>query len=164
MEGKAIRIVRRALKNANQTPDQIDHIIMAGNSSAVPLVQRSMEELFGAKKVLRTVHPKHSVALGAAIVARWLEGRQVCVAPDPADDTRECGFVNEADATKCAQCGAALVLEEDGEAVLAEEGAAGEEEAKVFRRGAEDRIGGIAPFHYGTQTAGDQFTLFIHKS
>ncbi len=140
VEGKALRIVKRALANENLTPEQVDHVLMAGNSSAVPLVQRSMEELFGPERVLRKVHPKQSVALGAAILAAWRGGRVVCSAPDPADPTRECGHPNEPDAVKCARCGASLVLEEDG-----------------------GQVGGIAPFSYGTQTAGDRYALFIRK-
>jgi molecular chaperone DnaK len=159
-DGKALRIVRRALANENLTPEQVDHVLMAGNSSSVPLVQRSMEELFGPAKVLRKVHPKHSVAMGAAILAAWTGERLVCSAPDPADPTRECGVQNEPDTVKCAHCGASLLLEEEpavGEAAPQQDG------LRVYRRAAGGQVGGIAPFSYGTQTAGDRYTLFIWK-
>jgi molecular chaperone DnaK (HSP70) len=159
VDGKALRIVKRALANENLTPDQVDHVLMAGNSSAVPLVQRSMEELFGAGKVLRKVHPKHSVAMGAAILAAWTGERLVCSAPDPADPKRECGHVNEPDATVCAHCGASLVLEQEPAPMEVPSNGA----AIVVVRKKPGTVGGIAPFHYGTQTAGDRFNLFIRK-
>jgi molecular chaperone DnaK (HSP70) len=152
-DGKTIRIVRKAIQNSNQTIDQIDYVLMAGNSTNVPIVQATMEELFGAKKLLRKVHPKHSVAMGAAIVAAWIGNRVVCQAPDPADAKRECGHVNDPDTTKCANCGAALGLVEQTA------GADGNAPQIMFG----DLRGGIAPFHYGTQSAGDKFNVFIPK-
>jgi len=159
VDGRALRIVKRALANENLGPEQVDHVLMAGNSSAVPLVQRSMEELFGAGKVLRKVHPKHSVAMGAAILAAWTGERLTCSAPDPADPTRECGHVNEPDAVVCALCGASLILEEEAEV---EEVPSDGGEIEVVRK-KPGVVGGIAPFHYGTQTAGDRFNVFIRK-
>jgi molecular chaperone DnaK len=172
-DGRAIRIVRKALENANQTVDQIDHVLMAGNSTMVPLVQQTMEEMFGSEKVLRKVHPKHSVAMGAAIVAAWIGNRVVCQAPDPADPSQECGHVNEHDATICASCGAPLgLVETEPQKQTATEayldniritiGTVGEMD-RISGTVGEIEIGGIAPFHYGTQTAGDTFNLFIRK-
>jgi len=159
VEGRALRIVRQALANENLTPEQVDHVLMAGNSSAVPLVQRSMEELFGPAKVLRKVHPKHSVAMGAAILAAWKGERLTCSAPDPEDPKKECGHVNEPDAVKCARCGAPLVLEEEREHPDVIPG----DVVESIPTG-PGVVGGIAPFHYGTQTAGDRFNVFIRKS
>jgi molecular chaperone DnaK (HSP70) len=143
---RTVRLTEEALKHAELTADQIDHVIMAGNATCLPKVQEAMENLFGRDKVLRNVHPKNCVAMGAALVAARLQG-VVCQAPDAADPKRECGHVNPVAATKCAKCGAALTLSEgdhgDGPPAI--------------------EIGGIAPYHYGVQTASDEFHVFIDK-
>ena len=87
-EGKAVRLVHKAIRNAKLSPEQIDYVLMAGNSTTVPLVQQVLEDLFGPEKILRKVHPKHSVAMGAAIVAAMIGNRVVCQAPDPSDSKR----------------------------------------------------------------------------
>ena len=168
-DGRAIQIVRKALKNAKQTEEQIDHVLMAGNSTTVPLVQQSMEEFFGAEKVMRKVHPKQSVALGAAIAAVWVgevgEDKIVCQAPDPTDPSRECGELNDEDAPVCAKCGAPLQLEPEEEPPISPGGPVTIPEPTPdgpARKG-KGKIGDIAPYHYGTQTAGDVFNLFVTK-
>lgn len=153
--GKALRLVHEAIKSANLTRDQIDFVLMAGNSTTVPLVQREMEAEFGPEKVLRTIHPKHCVAMGAAITARWIGDRVVCQAPDPADPKRECGHVNDPDAATCANCGAALGLAEESDATIPQD--------EWGWAGKGGQVGGIAPYSYGTQTAGDQYNVFIQK-
>lgn len=170
-DGKALGIVRKALENANQSVDNVDFVLMAGNSTMIPLVQRSMESFFGTGKVQRKIHPKHSVALGAAIVAAWFGNRVVCQAPDATDPKRECGFVNAPDATQCAQCSAPLGLETtrpdaipsgpESETYVPEEG--GKRPRVVIDFGEEGQVAAIAPFHYGTESAGDKFNLFIRK-
>ncbi|MBI3768828.1 MAG: Hsp70 family protein [Deltaproteobacteria bacterium] len=135
---------RQAIKDANLTADQIDHVLIAGNSSRIPLVQSAIEQFFGRDRVLTGVHPKHSVALGAAVVAALIGERVICQAPVPGGGQRECGHVNKLGATHCARegCGAPLALADEAPEVV---------------------IGGIAPFHYGTQSVGDRFNLFISK-
>lgn len=140
---RTVSLARKALQNAGYAPEQIDYVLMAGNSTNIPLVQRAMEEMFGPAKVIRKIHPKHSVAMGAALLAAKIGG-VVCQAPSPADPNQECGHVNQKDATACARCGSSLQLEAARAEVIVE-------------------VGGIAPFSYGTQTAGDKFNLFIKK-
>jgi molecular chaperone DnaK (HSP70) len=154
-DGKAVRLVRKALQNANLTSEQIDHVLMAGNCTTVPLVQQSMEEMFGPERILRKVHPKHSVAMGAAIVAAMIGDRVVCHAPDPSDPKRECGYVNKPEATVCANpgCGASLQLGPTPP----------ESPEKGKGLPPEVSLGTPAPFHYGTQSAGDRYTIFVKK-
>jgi molecular chaperone DnaK (HSP70) len=144
---RTIALAEKALSSAGLEPDQVAHVLLAGNATCVPLVQQEVEKRFGAEKILRKVHPKQSVAIGAARLAAVLYGKLVCQAPDPSDPQRECGFRNERDACKCGKCGAAL-------------GAANEP------AGTDELIppGGIAPFPYGIQTAGDKYNLFIRKN
>jgi len=145
---RTVRISKEAVEKAGMTLDQIDYVLMAGNSSCIPKVQESIEELFGADKVLRRVHPKNSVAMGAAVLARQLS-KIVCQAPDPEDPSRECEHHNELDATECAKCGRPLDGDRDGDA---------EDRGPVIIPPV-----GIAPYPYGTQTAGDKFDVFVEK-
>lgn len=65
----------RALKDAGITTDEIDHVIMVGGSTRVPLVQKEVTNFFG-KAVNNTLDPDQVVALGAAIQADVLAGNQ----------------------------------------------------------------------------------------
>ena len=139
---------KTALADAEISIDQLAHVLMAGNSTCVPLVQQMVESTFGAERVQRKMHPKRCVAMGAARVAAVLWDKIVCQAPDPADKTRECGHVNTQDATTCEKCGALLGASEG------EDGVSGDLIAP----------GGIAPFSYGIQAAGDVYWVFIKKN
>ncbi|MFK8164379.1 MAG: Hsp70 family protein, partial [Lewinella sp.] len=65
----------RALKDAELTTGDIDHVIMVGGSTRVPLVQKEVTNFFG-KEVNNTLDPDQVVALGAAIQADVLAGNQ----------------------------------------------------------------------------------------
>ncbi|WPL16859.1 Heat shock protein 70 [Thiorhodovibrio winogradskyi] len=75
---RSIELTRKALKEASLDTEDVDYVLMAGGSSMVPLVQQAMEELFGSDKLLRKMHPKHCVAMGAALVAVRIGERLVC--------------------------------------------------------------------------------------
>lgn len=154
-EGRTIQLVRKALQhpNVNMTPEQIDFVIMAGNATSIPLVQKTVEELFGTEKILRRMHPKHCVAIGAAIVAAWHGAQTMCQAPDPADPTRECGHINLDEARTCARCGAPM----EGPSQATTGGTPAPGKAPV------GQICGIAPVYYGAQTHGDKFNVFVSK-
>ena len=66
---------RRALSDADKATEQIDHVVMVGGSTRVPLVQQSVSEFFG-KAVYNELDPDEVVALGAAIQADILAGNQ----------------------------------------------------------------------------------------
>jgi molecular chaperone DnaK (HSP70) len=152
-DGRALALTKKALKHpsVNLRPDQVDHVVMAGNSTNIPLVQRTMERLFGAERIVRKIHPKHAVALGAAIVANWMGQRVVCQAVDRTDPQRECGHVNDDDAQQCAKCGTPLVVEPS----YPTGGAPGQ---------VIGRVGGIAPISYGTGAHQDVYRIFIRKN
>ena len=68
-------ICRRAFAEAqNKGVDSIDHSILVGGSTRIPLVRRSLEEWFEIVPNL-SQHPDEAVALGAAIQAGILCGR-----------------------------------------------------------------------------------------
>jgi molecular chaperone DnaK (HSP70) len=94
---RSMAIVETAMKNAGEamTADQIDHVLVVGGSSYIPLVQSSLAARFGREKLMMGVDPMKCVAYGAAILsAKWSEAVEcrkghvnpgkntVCEAPD----------------------------------------------------------------------------------
>ena len=65
----------RALKDAALEKKDIDHVIMVGGSTRVPLVKEKVSAFFG-KEVNDSLDPDQVVALGAAIQADVLAGNQ----------------------------------------------------------------------------------------
>ena len=65
----------RALKDAGLATTDIDHVIMVGGSTRVPLVKAEVSRFFG-KEVNDSLDPDQVVALGAAIQADVLAGNQ----------------------------------------------------------------------------------------
>ncbi|MEM9527500.1 MAG: Fe-S protein assembly chaperone HscA, partial [Bacteroidota bacterium] len=65
----------RALNDAELTTNDIDHVIMVGGSTRIPLVKRAVSDFFD-KPVNDTLDPDQVVALGAAIQADVLAGNQ----------------------------------------------------------------------------------------
>jgi actin-like ATPase involved in cell morphogenesis len=60
--------LRRTVMSAGLSPDDLSAVLLAGGSSRVPLVRQMVTEEFG-KPVHVTLHPKFTVALGAAAVS-----------------------------------------------------------------------------------------------
>ena len=65
--------VKRALKDSELEPEQIDRLILVGGSTRIPAVVQAIETLFN-KKADQTVNPDEAVALGAAVQAGVLGG------------------------------------------------------------------------------------------
>jgi Fe-S protein assembly chaperone HscA len=72
---KTLHSCKQALADARLTIEDIDHIVMVGGSTRVPLVQESVASFFG-KAVNNSLNPDEVVALGAAIQADVLAGNQ----------------------------------------------------------------------------------------
>lgn len=136
---RTIMLSEKALDCAGLKIDDIAYVIMAGNSTHVPLVQQEVEKKFGAERVKRKDHPKLSVSRGAAKIAAVLYGWVFCQAPDLTDPGRECGHRNRKEFSVCEKCGAPI----------------DDDEIKP--------PGGIAPFSYGIQVEGDKYDVFINK-
>ncbi len=73
LEGLVSDVVARTVKSVEQcvndsglTPDQIDHVILVGGQTRMPLVQSAVAEFFG-KRPHKGVNPDEVVATGAAI-------------------------------------------------------------------------------------------------
>ncbi|MDX1764199.1 MAG: molecular chaperone DnaK, partial [bacterium] len=63
----------RALEDAGLSRDQIQQVILVGGQTRMPLVQKTVEEIFG-KKPSKGVNPDEVVAIGAAIQGGVLKG------------------------------------------------------------------------------------------
>jgi actin-like ATPase involved in cell morphogenesis len=70
---ETVTALERALRSASLTPDAVDHVLLVGGSSRIPLVAQLVSSGLGRPVAVDT-HPKHAVALGAAIVAARAAG------------------------------------------------------------------------------------------
>jgi len=65
--------VKQALNDAKLTPDQIDHVLLVGGSTRVPLVQETVKKILG-KEPDKGINPDECVGIGAAIQGAVLSG------------------------------------------------------------------------------------------
>ncbi|MET0135810.1 MAG: Hsp70 family protein [Kibdelosporangium sp.] len=63
-----IEAMRRTISSAGLSTDKLSAVLLTGGSSRIPLVSHLVSEEFG-KPVRVTLHPKFTVALGAAAIA-----------------------------------------------------------------------------------------------
>ena len=65
---ETVRALRRALETAQITPPDVDAVLLVGGSSRIPMIGQMVTEELG-RPVAVDAHPKHAIALGAAIFA-----------------------------------------------------------------------------------------------
>jgi molecular chaperone DnaK len=70
---KTVQPCKQALKDSGLKPADIDEVVLVGGSTRIPLVQKTVQDLFG-KEPHRGVNPDEVVALGAAVQAGVLAG------------------------------------------------------------------------------------------
>lgn len=70
---RSMAAVRRALRDAHLTRDEVKGVVMVGGSTRMPQVQRAVADFFGTEP-LTNLNPDEVVALGAAIQANQLAG------------------------------------------------------------------------------------------
>jgi molecular chaperone DnaK len=68
-----VQPVRQALADSKLSPEQIDHVLLVGGSTRVPLVQETIKKIL-AKEPDKGINPDECVALGAAIQGAVLTG------------------------------------------------------------------------------------------
>lgn len=73
---RTIASVEDALKQAGLKAKEIDHVLLVGGQSRMPLIHKVLEEYFGPGKIVSGPKPEFAVALGAAIRAAEIEGRK----------------------------------------------------------------------------------------
>ncbi len=71
---KCVGPFKRALKDSNMDPKKIDHVILVGGSTRMPMVQEMVRKLSGGKEPHKGINPDEVVAMGAAIQAGVLKG------------------------------------------------------------------------------------------
>ncbi len=72
---KTLKACQQAMKDAKLEKSEIDHIVVVGGSTRIPLVKDSVSNFFG-KRVHDKLNPDEVVALGAAVQADILAGNQ----------------------------------------------------------------------------------------
>jgi len=70
---RCLSAVRKALRDAGLTKDEVQGVVMVGGSTRMPQVQRAVGDFFG-QAPLNNLNPDEVVALGAAIQANQLAG------------------------------------------------------------------------------------------
>ena len=73
LTAKTLQAVRKALRDAKLSKEDIQGVVMVGGSTRMPQVQRAVHDFFG-KPPLNNLNPDEVVALGAAISANQLAG------------------------------------------------------------------------------------------
>ena len=90
---RTLKLIDELLKENNYTDADIDLILMAGNSTMIPLVQEKIQKRFG-DKVKNEIDPKNCVAQGAVIFASKING----IFCD------KCGTIGKLDDKLCSKC------------------------------------------------------------
>jgi molecular chaperone DnaK len=70
---QTIEPCRKALADAKLQPDDVDKVILVGGQTRSPIVERTVEKIFG-KKASAEINPDEVVAMGAAIQGGVLTG------------------------------------------------------------------------------------------
>lgn len=73
---RTVAPVRRALRDADVGPKELDGVILVGGATRTPIVRRTVKEVLG-REPLADIDPDQVVALGAAVQADLLAGDQL---------------------------------------------------------------------------------------
>ena len=73
LTGRTVSVVRKALRDAKLTKEEVQGVVMVGGSTRMPQVLAAVSDFFG-QKPLTNLNPDEVVALGASIQANQLAG------------------------------------------------------------------------------------------
>ncbi|ORC86979.1 heat shock protein 70 [Trypanosoma theileri] len=66
---RCMEVVRRAMKDAQMTPADVDDVLLVGGSSRIPVLRERLQSMFPSSRLSGAVHPDEAVAIGAAVQA-----------------------------------------------------------------------------------------------
>lgn len=72
---KTIPLCKAAVEDAGMKIEEIDHVVLVGGSTRIPMVQKLVEEFF-KRRPAQSVNPDEVVALGAAMEGSVLTGQR----------------------------------------------------------------------------------------
>ena len=73
LTARSLAVVRRVLRDARLTPDEVLGVVLVGGATRMPQVRQAVGEFFG-RPPLTNLNPDEVVALGAAVQAHQLAG------------------------------------------------------------------------------------------
>jgi molecular chaperone HscA len=73
LTARTMGAVRKVLRDAGVTPDDVQGVVLVGGSTRMPVIRRAVGDFFG-REPLTNLNPDEVVALGAAIQANALAG------------------------------------------------------------------------------------------
>lgn len=73
--GKTKDLCQKAVEDAGFKMEELDHVVLVGGSTRIPMVKELVEETFG-RKPAQSVNPDEVVAMGAALEGAVLSGQK----------------------------------------------------------------------------------------